>query len=115
MHAGNSSISYRDGTMLMNAGFIQTMWIHDSTAGVKKTYLLVEPHCHLSKKDEKNNPYTLLPGLKANIVYAHLTTPIAHTVIEINNVITHIPFYMHLKGTFRIKNSTLVLVNSLHR
>ncbi|PPQ99837.1 hypothetical protein CVT24_009631 [Panaeolus cyanescens] len=120
LHAGNSSILFQNLDKSLSAGFIQAMWEFDTSSHLdaqsqSRVFILVSPHKRLNVTDEMLNPYSSLPGLKADLVYAQIRPPKDHLVIEKEHIVAHLPFYIRPRGTFGISQSTIVLVNSLQR
>ncbi|KAF5320287.1 hypothetical protein D9611_011351 [Ephemerocybe angulata] len=115
IHEGNSSISYKTGEGSTGTGFIQAIWTEELIEGFPKTYLVIAPHVRLSRRDEAHNPYANYPALKAGIVYKQTPPAEKHVIIEKDSIIGHVPFYSRPKGTFGIKQATMVIVDSLHR
>lgn len=112
IHAGNSSISYKGPDGFLSFGSINSMWeimLH----GVLRTFVLVAPRRHLSPEDQSQSPYQMLPGFLCTVVYTkHLET---YTVIEPENIISHLAYYDRPEGTFSIQVPTTIVIESLYR
>lgn len=116
-HPGGSSISYLlDDGRSMGAAFIEQI-VEQSLFGVKRTFLVMKVHVHLSPQHEFLNPYTPRPGLNSALVYdLPCSSNLRETVIiEPERIVGHVPFRRCTSGAFGIDSPTMILVNSLHR
>jgi hypothetical protein len=114
MHSGNSSICYKCKNGDINAGFIISIW---SQVLVRQlhTFVVVSPHEILSTADQELNPYKSRPGFLSAIVYSQKSEPHKQIVIEKEQIISHVAYYIRPPGTFGIKAGTMILINSLNR
>jgi hypothetical protein len=114
IHSGNSSISYRSKNGSVDAGFITAIW-SQVLMGKLHSFIVVSPHKPLSADDEQRNPYQSKLGFCATLVYSQQPESHDKVVVEQEQIIGHVAYYIRPQGTFGIKEETMVLIDSLHR
>jgi hypothetical protein len=117
MHPGNSSISFHARNGTTNAGFIDAMW-RQVLHGKSQTFIVVSPHPYLSDEDQKKNPYASKPGFLCNIFYTQTPSDsdaLDQIILQEDKIIGHVAYFKRPPGTFGIKRSTTVFIDSLHR
>jgi len=81
----------------------------------KHIFVIVAPHLRLSNHDELKNPYTSRGGFSAGLVYSKSPPEGYEILIEVNQILAHVPYYKRPAGTFGISEETMVIINSLNR
>jgi len=114
MHQGNSSISFKPQNGGVDVGFIRLMW-SQVLQGRQRTFIFVAPHMRLSNHDESKNPYKVRGGFSAGLVYSKSPQKYDDVLIEVNQILAHVPYYKRPAGTFGIKEETTIIINSLNR
>jgi hypothetical protein len=80
--------------------------------GFHRTFLFVRPYRHLTKEDEKKNPFQCRPRLYLEIYY--VDDPLPVVVIEPASIHTHTASRVRPRGTFGIRTAIL-LIHNLNR
>jgi len=112
-HPGNSSISIQ----LQNGievGFIRSIW-SQILLQKEHIFIFVVPHLRLSNQDGLKNPYSSRGGFSAGLVYSKSPPEGYEILIEVNQILAHVPYYKRPAGTFGISEETMVIINSLNR
>jgi hypothetical protein len=113
-HHGNSSIIFwnQEGSGI-TCGFIFSICILPLEGC---TILLISPHEQLSAEDAEHDPYLSLPGLQCSLVYTHNPSESSLAkliIIDVDQIVSHVPYYLHTQGTFGIQSPITILSNSL--
>ena len=114
MHSGNSSVHFRMEGINTDSGHIEAMWQY-TISGILRTFIVLSTHQDLSPQDKENDPYSPFAGFLAKIVYTRQTNNLSLVIVEQDQIIGHVAYYIRPVSTFGIGRSTTVLVNSLHR
>jgi hypothetical protein len=114
IHPGNSSISFQSQNAAVEVGFIRSIW-SQVLQGKQHIFIIVAPHLRLSVHDESKNPYIKKGGFSAGLVYSQSPQECYDVVIEVNQILAHVPYYKRPAGTFGIGKETMVIINSLNR
>ena len=115
MHSGNSSVHFlKARSSTVDSGHIEAMWQY-TIDGILRTFIVLSVHQNLSPQDEVLDPYIAYPGFLAKVVYARQTDNLFLVILEQDQIVGHVAYYNRPAGTFGIRRSTSILVNSLHR
>jgi len=113
-HPGNSSISIQLQNGIIEVGFICSMWSM-ILQQKEHIFIIIVPHLRLSNHDELKNPYSSRRGFSAGLVYSKSPPKDYEILIDINQILAHVPYYKRPAGTFGISEETMVIINSLNR
>lgn len=117
-HPGNSSVFFNARVQSgADSGHIESVWRFTIDGKQSRTFVVLSVHQPLSSGDAKRNPYQERPGFLANVVYARSSnvSALRLMIFEPQDIVGHVAYYVRPPGTFGIKKSTNVIINSLHR
>jgi hypothetical protein len=116
MHPGNSSVHFlaQGRAITADSGHIEVIWRYKIDR-ILCTFVMVSAHQNLSPQDETRDPYVSYTGFLAKLVYARQTNNLSLVILEQDQIVSHAAYYTRPAGTFGIRHSTSVLINSLHR